>query len=554
MKRSLLGVTALTTLALAVISGAGGAKPASAATVITVNTTSDEAVTDGQCSLREAVSNADANNDATGGDCAAGSPGADTIDLSSLSGTITLTSTLPTISDELLISGPGAGVLTIDANGHEQVFTVGSALATIDGLTMIGAAINDGNLSSGTAILSNGALTVENSTITGNSGRFGGGIASYGSSLTVENSAISGNSAGNSGGGILNESPTATISNTTISGNQNGIDFGGGIVNFGGALTIEKSTISGNSGGIGSSGGAIWNGFGTTLTVTNSTISGNSAFVGGGIDNYFGTATVISSTITANSSVGGSGITGGVTIKNTIVAAQTAGADCAQPAPDGGYNLDDDGTCGLSSANHSLSNTDPLLDPAGLRGNGGPTQTIALQPGSPAINAIPAGINGCGTTITIDQRGVSRPQGSGCDIGAFEREVVPVDLAITKAGSPNPVISGDRLTYTMTVTDGGSGDATGVTVTDPLPDAVHFNSMSSTQGSCTRSTTRKSPKNGTVTCSLGALASGATASITIVVTATTPGTLTNKASVLGKEPDPNPANNSATATTTVIGT
>jgi hypothetical protein len=69
-----------------------------------------------------------------------------------------------------------------------------------------------------------------------------------------------------------------------------------------------------------------------------------------------------------------------------------------------------------------------MLDPAGLANNSGPTQTIALEPGSVAIDAIPSGAIGCGTTVTTDQRGVTRPQGVGCDIGAFEAEQSPADL------------------------------------------------------------------------------------------------------------------------------
>jgi uncharacterized repeat protein (TIGR01451 family) len=129
------------------------------------------------------------------------------------------------------------------------------------------------------------------------------------------------------------------------------------------------------------------------------------------------------------------------------------------------------------------------------------------------------------------------------------------DLAITKSGKPNPVLSGDLLTYTLTVTNNGRLDATGVTVTDPLPDKVHFNSVGPTQGTCTRATTTNSqPKGGTITCSLGKLAHDASATITIVVTTTTPGTLSNTATVGGNEPDPNTANNTATVTATVTGT
>jgi len=448
MKRLQLAWPAMI-LAIALSVGLGKAQPAHAATAITVNTTSDQAVTDGKCSLREAIDNANANVDTTGGDCVAGTPGADTLDLSSLSGAITLTSDLPTIGDDLTITGPGPGVLTVNANGHGQVFVVGPVAATITGLTMTGAAVQavpPPAPPTGNGILSNGELTVRNSTITGNHAFGGGGIESLGSSLIVEASTVT----GNSGGGIATESPTATIENTTISGNS-GIDFGGGIINtpagpaLGATLTVENSTISGNKAD--SVGGAIENQHGATLIVVNSTISGNSARIET-LDNW-GTATVISSTIAGNS--GAVGVAGDVRLENTIVAAQKGGWDCGQAGPDGGYNLADDGTCGFSSANHSLSNTDPLLDPTGLQDNSGPTQTIALEPGSPAVDAIPAGVNGCGTTITSDQGGISRPQGSGCDIGAFEvPQQAPAQQLLTLQYEVKRIGPGTSLAHKVT--------------------------------------------------------------------------------------------------------
>jgi uncharacterized repeat protein (TIGR01451 family)/CSLREA domain-containing protein len=544
-------------LTLALATGIGGANVADAATTITVNTTSDETVTDGQCSLREAINNANANTDTTGGDCIAGSLGADMIDMSSLSGTITLSSNLPSINEDLTLTGPGASVLTVNAAGNDQVFTIDSGSVAISGLTMTGATITatGATFTTGSAVLNYGNLTVTDSSITGNRGRFGAGIASYGPELLVERSTITGNIAPNSGGGVLVQGGAATIRNSTIADNGGVNDFGGGIVNFVGTVTVENSTISGNSGG--STGGGIANSEGT-LVVRNSTISSNSATFGGGIDNYFGTLTVTSSTITGNSAAPGAG--GGIdstsaTLENTIVANQTAGGNCSRVVGDGGHNLEDANNCGFSTANGSLPNTDPLLDPAGLKDNGGPTPTIGLQPGSPAIDAIPPPVNGCGTTITIDQRGVTRPQGVGCDIGAFELVQPGADLAITKSVSPNAVVSGNRLTYTLTVNNNGPRNATEVTVTDPLPDSVHFNSVTQSQGTCVRSaTTNPQPKGGTVACSMGNLANGASATITIVVTATTPGTLTNTATVTGKESDPSLGNNSATAITTVIGT
>jgi uncharacterized delta-60 repeat protein/uncharacterized repeat protein (TIGR01451 family) len=163
-----------------------------------------------------------------------------------------------------------------------------------------------------------------------------------------------------------------------------------------------------------------------------------------------------------------------------------------------------------------------------------------------------------GVALQADGKIVAAGQGgAGSDfaLARYLGDAVGADLSINKLGAPNPVLSGDRLTYTLTVTNDGPLDATGVTVTDRLPDNVHFDSVVSTQGTCVRSTTTNpQPKGGTITCSLGEFANGASASITIVVTATTPGTLTNTAKVRGNETDPNPGNNSATATTTVIGT
>jgi hypothetical protein len=177
-------------------------------------------------------------------------------------------------------------------------------------------------------------------------------------------------------------------------------------------------------------------------TIDSSTITGNSAtFLGGGI------------------SVGncGSGL-GVLLLENTIVAAQTAGANCSGPISDGGYNLDDGTTCGFSSVNHSLTNTNPLLDPAGLQNNGGPTRTIALLSGSPAIDTIPAGVNGCGTTLTSDQRGVSRPQGPACDTGAFELDTIPPVITVpANITVPATSQAGATVSYTASANDAVDG-------------------------------------------------------------------------------------------------
>jgi uncharacterized repeat protein (TIGR01451 family) len=119
------------------------------------------------------------------------------------------------------------------------------------------------------------------------------------------------------------------------------------------------------------------------------------------------------------------------------------------------------------------------------------------------------------------------------------------DLAVQKTDSPDPAHVGQQLTYTVTVTNQGPAPTTGVTLTDPLPKTTGFGSVTTSQGSCTRTKT-------SVRCDLGSLARGATATVTIVVKPTRKGTVTNTASATADSPDPNQANNSATATTTVL--
>src|SRR5207249_1720154 len=117
------------------------------------------------------------------------------------------------------------------------------------------------------------------------------------------------------------------------------------------------------------------------------------------------------------------------------------------------------------------------------------------------------------------------------------------DLAISKTDSPDPVIAGTNLTYTITVTNNGPGAATSVTMTDPLPGTVTFVSATPSQGTCSGTST--------VSCNLGTLVNGGSATVTIVVTPTQAGGISNTASVAANEFDPNPDNNSATQGTTV---
>jgi predicted outer membrane repeat protein len=346
-----------------------------------------------------------------------GAGGTNTINFS-VTGTITLASSLPTITSNLTITGPGASSLAISGNNAVQVFSIASgATVAISGVTIENGACG----CSGGGIYNNGTLTLSNSTLSGNSTTGSGGSIYNEGTLTVSNSILSGNFAG-SGGGIYNDEKL-TVSNSTLSGNSAAGGTGGGIYNDGKA-TVSDSTLSGNSA---SEGGGIYNDYAATLT--NSTLSGNSATSsGGGIYNDE-TLTVTNSTLSGNSAPSGSG--GGIyndetaTLKNTLLAHGASGGNCSGSFGSDGHNLSDDSTCSFAGIG-DINNRPAGLAPAGLGSNGGPTQTIALLAGSTAVDAIPVSpINYCTATdgitpIATDQRGITRPQGPACDIGAFE--------------------------------------------------------------------------------------------------------------------------------------
>ncbi len=375
-------------------------------TSLTVTNTNDS----GFGSLRDAIANAVSG---------------DTINFSLASpATITLASTL-TVNTSLTISGPGAPNVAISGNNAVQVFSIdGGTTVSISGVT-----IENGNNTNGNSYYGSAS---------------GGGIANAGA-LTLDNCAVSGNSANVSnfgfnanayGGGIYNTG-TLTISNSTISGNSANVGgfayyadgYGGGIANTG-TLTLLNSTISGNSASVGSFslqisiyGGGIANT--GTLTLSNTTISGNSASVGSWES---GSVIVFGGGIANGANVYG-GVTtnlGTLTVKNSIVANNPSGGNCGGTVTSEGYNLSDDASCTtFFTQPGDLNSTAAGLDPGGLKANGGPTQTIALLSGSPAVDAIPMSpINYCtdtgGNPVTTDQNGSTRPQGSGCDIGAVE--------------------------------------------------------------------------------------------------------------------------------------
>src|SRR5216683_2951586 len=378
----------LLALGLALLAGLGLSirPPAAAAATVTfqVTTTTDApdaspgdgicADAAGQCTLRAAVQEADAQ------------PSGSTITILVPAGTFPLKlGVLSLTANTITIQGAGAGATTVDGRNASQVFNVSPAAS----------------------------VTLGQLAVTGGNASLGGGIANNGGALQLSLATVAGNKASLAGGGIVDFFGTVSISQSTIAGNAatgRNSEGGGGIANGDGTLTVDKSTISGNSTSSGTGGSAIFNIL--TTSVSNSTISGNMG-PGHSVLNS-DTLTLSYVTIAANSA--GISNSGSVTATGTIIANNNPGTNCFgnrfnEPS---GFNLDSGTSCRLSQAT-DLTGTDPLLAP--LASNGGPTQTQALEAGSLAIDHGGSSANGCPPT---DQRGVTRPQGPACDIGAFE--------------------------------------------------------------------------------------------------------------------------------------
>ena len=397
--RSGLAVLVLLTMLLT------GSTPARAAG-LTVTTLDDELNADGDCSLREAITAA--NTDTAVDACTTGA-GADSISVPA--GTITLGSQLPAVTTTITITGSGAANTILQANANPDTATYRVLEVTSFGnLTLDGLTVQHGR-----CFFTCSGFRTE-----------GGGIFNAGT-LTVTNSTFSGNSADGSGGAIFNGVGTLTITNSTFSGNSAGI---GGALRNNGIASVTNSTFAGNSA---IRGGAIRHsaGFADVLTVISSTFSGNSA-----TDNTAG----IANDTAVNT----------FHMSNTIIANSLSGGDCNSAPATNVNNLIEDGSC-----SPALSG-DPNLGP--LQDNGGPTQTMALLSGSPAIDA--GDDTACPAT---DQRGITRPQGPHCDIGAFELEqtadTTPPTITITTPAENATYLLGQTINAEYACQDetGGSG-------------------------------------------------------------------------------------------------
>jgi hypothetical protein len=289
-----------------------------------------------------------------------------------------------------------------------------------------------------------GTLTLSNCAVSDNSAGYGGGLSSSFDTLTLTDCAVTGNTAvassGNfaspNGGGVNVAGGTVSLVACTVSGNS-AAGSGGGLYVFEGAtVTLTNATVSGNS--TAGSGGGLYASAGGTVTLTNATVSGNSAGSGGGLANDQSTLTLTNTTVTANSAaVAGGLFTNGGTafLTNTIVAGQTSGGDVIGTITGGSNNLVGDGSGMTGISNGSQGNQvgtagapiDPLL--AALGDYGGPTPTMPLLPGSPAIGG---GTSGAGIPTT-DQRGFGRV--GVFDIGAFQVQAAALVVNTTAGGA-----------------------------------------------------------------------------------------------------------------------
>jgi hypothetical protein len=343
-----------------------GSLPASASTLVTLyvapSGTGDCSAATPCGSIQQAINTAEGST-----------YNGDDVTIDAAGGTYTENDSISASSLDLLTIAGGTSTTTVNGGGVSSVFTVNSGTVTLSGLT-----VTKGSDDRGGGIYNSGTLSINSSTVSGNSapGGLGGGIYNSGT-LTIDSSTVSGNTA--SLGGL-----------------------GGGIENNGGTLTINSSTVSANpatlGGGISSSG---------ALTINSSTVSSNTASLGGGISNT-GTATIGASILAGNTGSYGSPSCYGGSFTSL------------------GYNLTDDSTgaeCGFTQPTDQAG-VNPDLGP--LAFNGGPTETQLPVASSPAVGVIPpnttlGGVQVCPRT---DQRGVA--SSGSCAIGAVEANTVTV--------------------------------------------------------------------------------------------------------------------------------
>ena len=442
---------------------------AAAAAPYVVNTNTDGAAVPSDCSgsntctLRDAISLANT----------AGGTNSITFAAAVTSPIVLNTGTLTVAGENLAIHGLASSTTIIDGNDASTVFTVssGATLTLSDATVQHGAATTadgGGFSNAGTLNLLDDVVTANAASTSSGGGPLcppfctgsnGGGIASSGT-LTLTGTTVSGNTAISDGGGINVTAGTATLVQSTFVGNT--ADFGAGVLTRSGTLTASQDLFDNNDATSWS--GALWT-QGSSVVVNSTFFNNHSGSTGvygwgAGVLVIGGTLSLVNDTIvdnTATDTGGGLAVWAGsvASVSNTLVAGSSP-TNCYSNGAgtftsSGGGNDDSDNSCLLSAAG-DRHDADPMVDTT-VRSNGGPTQTLAVMPGSPLIAAGSDAVCVAGAQ-SVDQRGVTRPQGAHCDIGAFE-----VSSSATNVTATQPV-AGGPVTITATVL--GPNDLSGV--------------------------------------------------------------------------------------------
>jgi hypothetical protein len=362
---------------------------------IVVNNPTDTPVA-GQIDLRQAIAQANTGGDQT----ITFDPGVfatpQTITLDPALGQLELSDTTGTET----IMGPAAGA-TVSGNNASRVFQVDALVtASISGLTISGG--NVGYFGTGGGLTNYGTTALTNCTVSGSSAGFGGGVFNYSGSLNLTNCTLSGNLATFGGGGVaaFGYGGTAALTNCTLSGNSAG--YGGGLyTRSGGAAALTDCTVSGNSGFAFQQVGGLYSGFNGTITLGNTIVAGNTP---SDVGTFFG---------------------GFISQGHNLI-----GATGGTP-----------GFVGSDLTGTSAQPLNPVLAPLSSS-YGGPTETMALLPGSPAIDA-----GASAGAPTTDQRGLGRV--GAVDIGAFESQGFH-GLALV-SGTPQTAAIGTQFAQPLAV-------------------------------------------------------------------------------------------------------
>ncbi|HEX2621497.1 MAG TPA: choice-of-anchor Q domain-containing protein [Phototrophicaceae bacterium] len=400
-----------------------GRAPAGNFTVDTISDSVDANAGDGlcadasaSCSLRAAIDEANALDPGSTISIPAGTY---VLTVNENPGNI-LTTLLAT--QAMTITGAGVGQTIIDGNNISSVIVITGPDVTVEDVTVTG-----GNGIPGTPTVVGGVYQIALNTVLRNisvednhAGDVGGvailGTATIEDSVITDNQATTGDGEYGTGGIYIASSSVLELTNVTVSDNTSATVVGGIYVDEG-QLTMNNSAIINNSAVIAA--GGMVNDTGTA-DLTNVTISGNQANQGGGFYHASATSSLNNVTITDNNAPGGGGglvfTSGTLNMSNSILALNTSplAPDCNGGITSTGDNLIGNTADGCTGAAGDLTDVDPLLDPLDVA-PGATTATHALQALSPAIDAA-----NDATCASVDQRGVDRPQGASCDIGAYE--------------------------------------------------------------------------------------------------------------------------------------